>query len=335
MALSYTAVDIRGNAFKDVLGEILFENGTLAKKLVTFADGVKANTIFTDFAHTVALQAYTSGAPTASGTMAVTDKLVTPQKFTVYDTFAMNDLRFGRFGRDMKGGAWENDSADFTSTVLNGIAPAISSTAESAYWNSATAATKTAVAALTAGTGQTSVGTAEKVYVAAAPASSAGLFDGVVTQMIYNGGAVGARVKVAGTTIDATNIFAEYTKAYGAIPGSVLHSITTTPYFYAPYSHLAFIRSYNQANTYKSDVFLDKDGKITFNGIEIVFVPLPENCIIVGSKVNFIWATDTTDDLNYVKIDKMQANADTMFYKTVFTMVPHIRNQKFNVLYLG
>ena len=335
MALSYTKVDIRGNAFKDVLGEILFENGTLAKKLVTFADQVKANTIFTDFAHTIALQAYSSGAPSASGTMAVTDRLVTPQKFMVYDEFAMEDLRFGRFSRDMKPGAWNLDSSEFAATVLNGISPAISQAAESAFWNSATSATKTAVAALTPGAGQASVGAAEQTYVAAAPTTSAGLFDGVVVQMIYNNGGVGSRIKVAGTAITASNISTEYTKVYGAIPGQVLHSVTQTPYIYAPYSHLAYIRSYNQSNTYKSDVFLDKDGKITFNGIEVVFVPLPENCVIVGVKENIVWACDLTDDLSYFLVEKKQANADTMFYKSVFTMVPHIRNQKFNVLYLG
>ena len=334
MALSYTSVDIRGIAFKDILGEILFDNRTVADGYVTFADQIKANTIFTDTAHTIALQAYTSGQPSGSGTIGVVDTIVTPTKILAYDTFNMDALRTGRFNRDMKAGAWEMTSSEFEATVLNGISPYISAAAESLFWNSSVTATKTAVAALTAGTGQTAVGAAEKTYVAAAPS---GLIDGIVTKLIYNGAAVGKRVKVAGTTIDASNIFTEYGKLYTGVPSQVLHSKVEAPFIYAPYSHLAFINQFNTANTYKSDVFVaDKaSGKYSFQGIDIKFVPLPENCMIVACKSSLVWCTDLTDDLNYLEINKVYNNADDMFYKSVFLLGNHVRNQKFITLYLG
>jgi len=334
MSLSYTKVDIRGNAYKDVLGEILFSNNTLEKKLVTFADNVKANSIFTDTAHTITLAAYTSGLPTAAGTIGITDRIVTPVKFQAYDTFDMETLRTGRFGRDMKQGAWNMTSSEFEATVLNGIAPYISRKAEDTFWNGATSATATAVAALTAGTAQTSVGAAEQTYVAAAPTA---LIDGVVTKMIYNNGGVGKRVKVAGTTITSSNIFTEYGKLYTGANAAVLHNQLETPIIYAPYSHLAFIRQYNTANTYKSDVFVDKvvGNEIYFQGIPVVFVPLPENCMILGTKSNFIWCTDLLDDTSYLEIGKVYLNADLMFYKSIFTQESLVRNEKFNTLYLG
>jgi len=334
MALSYTAVDIRGVAFKDVLGEILFSNNTVEEGYVTFADNVKANTIFTDTAHTVALQAYTSGAPTASGSIGVVDKLVSPVKLTAYDTFDMETLRTGRFNRDMKAGAWNMASSEFESTVLNGISPYISAAAESLFWNAAKTATKSAIAALTPGTGQAAVGAAEQTYAAAAPT---GLIDGVVTKLIYNGGALGLRVKVAGTTITSSNIFTEYGKLYTGVPSQVLHSKLDTAMIYAPYSHLALINQYNTANTYKSDVFLADIAKksYSFQGLKINFVPLPENCMIVSTKANTIWCTDLLDDMSYLEINKVQNNADTMYYKAVFTIEAHIRNQKFTTLYLG
>ena len=337
MSLSYTKVDIRGVAYKDVLGEILFSNNTVEKKYVTFADNVKANTIFTDTAHSVTLAAYTSGLPTAAGTIGVKDRIVTPVKLQAYDTFDMETLRTGRFNRDMKQGAWNMTSSEFEATVLNGIAPYISRKAEDNFWNGATAATATAVAALTPGTGQTSVGTAEQTYVAAAPVT---LTDGVVTKMIYDttASAVGARVKVAGTTITAANIFTEYGKLYTATNAAVLLDQNVTPMIYAPYSHLAFIRQYNTSNTYKSDVFVDSkntSNEISFQGIPIVFVPLPGNCMILATKQNIVWCTDLLDDIIYLEIGKVYLNADLMFYKSIFTQESIVRNQKFNTLYLG
>jgi hypothetical protein len=336
MALSYTAVDIRGVAFKDVLGEILFTNNTLEKGLVTFADNIKANSVFTDTAHSITFAAYTAGTPTAAGTIGVTDKIVTPFKFQAFDTFDMESLRTGRFNRDMKQGAWNMTSSEFEATVLNGISPYVSRKAEDTFWNGAKTATKTAVAALTAGTGNTSVGAAEQTYVAAAPT---GLIDGVVTKMIYDTStsAVGLRQKVAGTTITASNIFTEYGKLYTGTNAAVLHDQTQTPLIYAPYSHLAFIRQYNTSNTYKSDVFVDKiaGNEIYFQGIPVVFVPLPENCMILATKQNIIWATDSIDDTTYLKIGMKDLISDTMFYKVVFLMESLVRNQKFNTLYLG
>ena len=334
MALSYVKVDIRGVAFKDVLGEILFSNNTVEEGYVTFADNVKANTIFSDTAHVVSLQAYTSGQPTAVGTIGITDKIVTPAKLTAYDEFNMEAFRTGRFNRDMKPGAWNMASSEFESTVLNGIAPDIASAAQDTFWNGATTATKAAVAALVAGLPNASVGAAEQAYVAAAPAS---LIDGIVTKLIYNAAAVGQRVKVAGTAITAANIFTEYGKLYTGIPAQVLHNKLDTPFIYAPFSHLALINQFNTANTYKSDVFLvDKASKsYSFQGIEIKFVPIPENCMIAAQKQNTVWCTDLLDDMSYLEIAKTWNNADLMFYKVVFTLEGHIRNQKFTTLYLG
>lgn len=338
MALSYSKIDIRGVAFKDVLGEVLFDNNTLEEGLVTFADDIKANTIFTDTGHTVVLQQYSSGAPTPMGTIGIKDTLITPKKFTAYDEFNMEDLRTGRFSRDMKPGAWNMTSSEFESAVLNGVSPYVSLAAEQLFWNAATAATKTAVAALTANDADPlAISVAQQAYVAAAPT---GLSDGIITKLIYNNWgtpSVGARKRVIGTTITSANIFTEYGKAYTSTPSSVLHSKTDKPYIYAPYSHLAMINQFNTNNTYKSDVFVVDmvNQRFFFQGLEIKFVPTPENCILISSKKHLVWCTDLTDDLLYIEVNKKQNNADDMFYKFVFLQESHVRNQKFQTLYLG
>ena len=48
MAITGNSLDIKGKVVEPIIEEILFENNTLAKGLVTFEDDVKANTIFTE-----------------------------------------------------------------------------------------------------------------------------------------------------------------------------------------------------------------------------------------------------------------------------------------------
>lgn len=211
MAISATIVDIRGKAYEPILEELLFENKTVAENLVSFETDVKAETIFTETTSSVSLQAYSSGAPTSAGSLVIADTAVTPTKIMDYQTFDPESLRTSRFKRDMKAGAWNIASTEFEKVVLGSFAKKVSYTTEQLFWNGITSATQTAIAALTAGTGQTSIGAAEQSWAAA---QTAGLLDGVVTKMMYNAAAVGGRVKVAGTTISSSNIATEYAKVY-------------------------------------------------------------------------------------------------------------------------
>lgn len=332
MAISYNSIDIKGVAFEPVIEELLFQNKTIEKGLVDFVDNVKNEIIFTENANTVYQQAYTSGAPTSIGTFSLVDTAITPVKVMYYQEFDTDTLRPTRFKNSMKSGAWETMSTEFEKVVLGNYGIKISLDAESLFWNGSTSATKTAVAALTATTSNTGVGTAEKTYVAAAPAS---LFDGIVTKMIYNSSAVGGRVKVAGTTITSSNIATEYGKVYSAIPSVVLNG-NEAPFIYAPYSHKQLINNYNIAATYRDLFSVDiKADSYFYNGIEIQFLPLPENCMICGIWNHFKWVADLISDINQMKVDKIANNQDKNFLKVVYTQATHVVNQAFNVLYLG
>lgn len=335
MAISATIVDLRGKAYEPIIEEILFANDTVGKNLVALATDVKADTIFTENDNTATMQAYSSGAPTSSGTFGLVDTLITPTKVMYYQEFDPNTLRSSRFQTTMKPGAWEIESSEFGSVVLKSYGNLISEDLSFKFWNGATAATKTAIAALTPGSGQGSVGAAEQTYAASL---TAGQFDGVVTRMIYNGGALGTRVKVLGTTIDATNIAAEYGKAYAKVPSRVLNG-TVKPYMYAPFSHKQFINIYNVTATYR-DLFSvvglgSANEKYFYNGVEIVFVPLPENCIVVARPDYIIWCTDLVSDINKLEINKIAFNREDMFVKNIMTIFAHVVNQAMNVLYLG
>lgn len=118
MAVDYNSVAYRGVAAEPIVEEILFENATIAKSLVTFETDVKAETIFTEATATATLQAYTSGVPTSAGSLDAFDVVVTPAKVQFYQEFDPNSLRFSRFKRDMKAGAWEIMSTEFERVVV-------------------------------------------------------------------------------------------------------------------------------------------------------------------------------------------------------------------------
>lgn len=333
MALTYTGAEIPTDYKADIITEILFRNETVEKGLVAFETGIKAGRIITENLNSVTMQAWTVN-PTGSeaGAIGLEDTLVTPVKVEYIDKFTPDDLRSTRFNRDMKPGAINDVSDEFNKLVLNGVAPLISLDAESKFWNGATAATQTAVAALTSGTGQTSVGAAEKTLVAAMPTT---LFDSLTARIIYNKAAVGKRIKVAGATLSESNIATEMGKVYNAIPDVVL-SGADKPFIYAPRNVKKFINNFNLAQTYRDTFTVDlATGKYFYLDVEIVFVPLASNVIVAGIPMNFMWCTDVLDDYANIEIAKYPAPRKDYFYDVIFTVFAHVVNQKFNVLYVG
>lgn len=327
----YTPVEMRGKVVQDIFLELFYKNETLDKGLVTFQDDVKYDTIFSDAAVTVNQQAWTSGTPVASGSISLSDTQIVPIKVEYYDEFNPDALRAGRYKTSMPKGAWETMSDEFQRQVLdNLIAGKVSADAESKFWNAAKAATQATVAGLVAGVGQGSVGAAEQAYVASLTASQ---FDGVVTRMIYNNAAVGGRYKVAGTTIDSTNIVTEYKRAYDVINPLQLQD-NEAPVIYAPKSHKLMIVSFNLSTTFK-DVFVKSGNDYFFGDLKIVFVPLPENCLIIAKPSDIHWCTDTLSDVNLMKIMPVANFSKTWGYDIVFTEFAHITHQSMNVLYLG
>ena len=340
MAIVSNSIDILGVAAEPIIEEILFQNNTLAKGLVTFEDDVKAETIFTEADATATMQAWTSGVPTSAGSLNSWDVKVTPSKVMFYQEFNPETLRFTRYKRSMKPGAWENFSTEFEQVVIGGIyADRISLSAELNFWLGATSATKATIAGLTAGTLNTEIGTAEKAMVAASLGAD-GLFDGLLTKVLYNNSRatgtaqVGERIKVVGTTITSSNIKAEYDKLYAAIPAVVLEN-GTLPTIYAPYSHKQLITIFNNNVANYKDAFAVNGDSYGFNGLTIEFVPIPENVMLCAKKEHLFWVTDLLSDVNTLKMDRIASNREDYFLKSIMSEGAHVANQKFNVLYVG
>lgn len=338
MAITYNKVDIRGVAAEPIFEEILFENNTVANDLVTFEDDIKAETIFTEAKATAVLQAYTCGVPTSAGSLDLFDSIVTPDKVMFYQEFCPDTLRFSRFKRDMKPGAMNTMSNEFERLLIGGLyAKQISLAYENAFWNGVKTATQTAIGALTPGAPQNSLGATEKTLIAGL---TPGLTDGVIAKMLYNNSnatqtaGLGGRIKVVGVANTAANIKQEYAKIFAAIPAQVLNG-NEKPMIYAPYSDRQLIIEANNVTSDFNRPFQVNDAAtdFAFQGIKIVFVPIPVNVKIAALKSHIIWATDLVSDFNAIEIDKIANNRDDMFIKNVATLTAHVANQKYNVLY--
>jgi len=340
MAITGNSLEILGVAAEPIIEEILFNNNTLDKGLVTFEDDVKAETIFTEADATATMQAWISGDPTTQGALNSWDTKVTPLKVMFYQEFDPETLRFSRYKRSMKPGAWENFSTEFERVVIGGIyAKRISLSAEINFWKGATSATLATIAGLTPGAPNTSIG-AEEQAMAAASLGIDGEFDGLITKLLYNtsrdGGAaaVGERIKVVGSTIDASTIKAEYDKLYTAIPAEVLEN-GELPTIYVPYSHKQLINIFNNNVANFKDAFDVNGDTYSFNGLTIAFVPIPENVMLCAKKSHLFWVTDLVSDVNTMKMDKIANNREDYFLKSVMSIGAHVANQNFNVLYVG
>lgn len=333
MAISYSNIEFTGPAFEEIFMEVLYQNNTIAQNKVRLLTNIKAETVITEMDVDVQLQAYVCGAPEASGEININDGKLVPCKHMSYQEWCPDDLRFSRFSTGMRPGAWEIVNDEWVRIVLETYATRMSRKAEEQYWNGASAATQTAVAALTPGTDPDEVSTEEQAYVAAAPTT---LCDGILTYLIYNNGGVGGRIKVVGTTIDATNIGAEYATLYAAIPSVLLNSnVSPEVRIFAPESHAQLIRIFNLNQQYRDTFFIDANGGYYFLGIKIEFVPLAENTMIAARATDLIWGTDLTADYGTIMIDKVQNNADTRFFKGVFTMGSTAVSQTQKVVYVG
>lgn len=338
MAITGTQVDIRGAAVEPILEEVLFANKTVSDGYVTFATDIKAGTIITEAGVDVTAQLYTGSALSSSGSMSINDRIVTPTKLEYKQTFLQEALRAGRFGRSMNPGAFNIESSEFASTVLAQYAPNISQDAESLFWGGITAATQTAIAGLTPGAGQGSMTAATQTAVAALTPK---LIDGVFAKVLYDNSALGGYVKVTGTTVTSSNIAAQVGLIYAAIPAENLADTVSPTAIYCPraWRQLARIANNSVGAAQQVNFEFDSmaaDAKCFYNGVELIFVPTPNNLMAYAQrKAAIMWCTDLVDDINKFEVGKLTNDGDVQFVRSIYTLAAHVGQATKGVLYGG
>lgn len=338
MAISYTTKTEPLSVIEGILEEVLFDNKTIANDWVTFNDDIKAGTILTDESISVTAQLYTGAALSSSGTITLNDRTITPTKLEYKQTFLQDALRTSRFKNTMKPGAWNIESSDFASQVLAKYGPNISEDSEKIFWGGITAATQTAIAALTPGAGQGSMTAATQTAVAAL---TPGLVDGVFARALYDSSAIGAYIKVTGTTVTSSNIAAECGKIYAAILPVILNSEKNPPLIACPrvWRQLARIANNEVGAAQQINFLFDGDGpnaRCFYNGVEMIFVPTPNNLMAYCYQRTAVsWNTDLTDDVNRFETGLVVNDGDTQFVRAIYTLAANVAQASNAVLYGG
>ena len=338
MALNYSPVTYTGKLVEPILEQIFFANKTISDNYVTFNDNIKAGAIFTEAGVSVTAQLYTGQALSATGSLNITDRTITPIKLEYKQTFLQEALRTSRFNLSMKAGAWNIESDEFASKVLAMVGPAVSQDAETQFWSGITSTTKSAVAALTAGATQGFISSSAQTAVAA---MTAGNVDGVISKVLYDLSAVGQYIKVAGTTVTSSNIATEFSKIYAKIPAENLANATSDVVIYAPRGWKQLMRIANNSVGAAQQInFLfdnaTNDSKCYYNGVEVLFVPITMGDFAYAQMRDAVsWNTDLTDDVNKFEVGKLVNDGDVQYVRSIYAMAANVGRANKGVLYGG
>jgi len=330
-AIAYSPIEFTGPAYEEIFNEILFMNGTVEKGLVRLIDNVNTETVLTESNITKIEQAYveTPVGTESSGSLTITDKILRPYSYMLYQRFSPKDFVMSRFGKpNGSNTSFPKITDEFIRFVVERFGKSEAEKMEARFWNGATTATKATIAALTAGTAQNQVSTAEKAYVAAAPST---LIDGILTKLIGTYGSTKLRIKVAGTTLAVANLAEEFAKLYAAmLPQLLQPSYSGEVAIFAPHSVMQLINATNAAALYR-DVFQVANGKYTYCGVTIEFVPLPNNAMIAGKKMDLVWGCDITAPDTFLKVDYVAPDSEQMFIKGPYTQESaYVQAQQFS-----
>ena len=343
MAITYTGTKTEKGEYVDIVQEIYADSPTFRGETIEIVEGHKSGMDIYESSADVTFSSANYGSVTADNVALKTQKsIVNLKTFNVEGIIDESSLLGTRFEKSMAGGAYNVVSDEFDKKVLIQVQPAVGAKLESWVWDGATAATKSAIAGLTPGAGQGSISAGAQTLVAAMPTT---LFDSIPAVMLYNdsqskataGAGLGDYLKVAGTTVTASNIVSEYVKIYNAIPDNVLVMTgDDAPIIYAPKGDYKLIKAANrvQGAALQENFVGNSFNDMYFNDVKIIFVDL-KGFRIVAQKRNLKLVMDMLSDSSQLIIEK-EANASTRrVLKLINSMTTWVVKQKWNVLYNG
>ncbi len=343
MGVTYTGTKTETGEYAEIVQEIYADSPTFRGETIEIVEGHKSGMDIYESSAEITFTAANYGAVTDDNVNLKTQKsIVNLKTFNVEGIIDESSLKGTRFEKSMKAGAYNVVSDEFDQKVLIQVTPAVGAKLESWVWDGATVATKAAIAALVPGAGQGSISAGAQTLVAAMPTT---LFDSIPATMLYNdsqskavpGAGLGDYLKVAGTTVTAANIVAEYVKIYNAIPNNVLVMTgDDAPIIYAPKAHYKLIKTVNrvQGAALQENFVGASFNDMYFNDVKIIFVDLV-GFAVVAQKKNLKLVMDLLSDSSQLIIEK-EANASTRrILKLINTMTTWVVKQKYNVLYNG
>lgn len=346
MAFEFDGVKLPQTELELIQKEIYADWETFREQDIHISQGHKSGVEVYESKVSVGMQAYDSGAVEAgSDELTLQRTPVSLTKIMYKDQVDYNVFLNTRFENSMARGAFNTVSNEANNQLLQQISPAIAQDMESKTWSGATAATKTAIAGLTAGAGQGYISVSAQTAVAGMDTN---LFDSLIVKVLYNdsiskvvsGAGLGDYKKVVGFagSIDETNIANEYALLYKTLDPKVIKN--ATPTIFAPLSHRQYMMVANNsvgASSNQNFVFSGTglDAKAYYNGIEVKFKPLDENFMIATPPNYLKLLFDLVGDMSELKIGDVANGADKKWYKNVQAIGTWCTNQKYITVYGG
>lgn len=348
MSVNFTGSKRNHSELEEVVAEIYSNSGTFRDNIIDIQEGHKSGTDVYESKVAVAMTALNTGEVSATGDiyLNINKTPVSLFSYNYEDRIDDNTLKGTKFEKSMAAGAFNVVSDEFDKKVLIYVSPAIGEDLENKIWNGATAATKTAIAALTPGAGQGSISAGAQTLAAAMPTT---LFDSITARILYNdsqakttpGAGLGDYVKVGGTTVTSSNIAAEYGKLYAGAPEKLVNSTNPDemPVIFAPRGDRQLIKIANNAVGAAQQINFLVEGaganeKIYYNGILINFVPLVGFRILTAGKFLKL-LMDLTSDVSSLQVDKVANGAMQRYIKNVGSIATWVTNQRYITLYNG
>ena len=347
MAVTFSGAKVPQTELAEIQLELYQDSGTFVDRIIDIQEGHKSGTDVFESKVAVTFGAANTGPVTATGNIdfKVNKTAVNLGRIQVDDIVEQSTLLDTRFERSMQAGAFNLVSTEADNILLQQITPAIGEGIEAIIWNGATAATKTAIAALTAATAQGSISAGAKTLVAAMPTNEV---DSLPATILFNysqskatpGVGLGEYNKVLSiAAVNAGSIAAEYNKIYLAADDKVLNNRTTPAVIFAPLADRQFIKVANNAVGAAQQVNFLVEGsganeKISYNGVPIYFVPLVGFRILTLPKYLKV-LMDLVSDISSLETGQVANGAQQMYYKNVQAFTTWITNQRYITLYGG
>ena len=340
MALDYTGkVTVRGKQIAELAVEKLYKDQTIAKGFVELNTNIKHGAVKTETSSSVTEQDYTGAALSGDGSFTLFDYQVNHVKTEFKVDILQDTLRDTPFADDMSAGAMNIDSNRFMQLAADQLSNRVAYTNQKNRWQGITAAQKVAIAALTPGAGQGSITAAMQTKIAALPTSKRNGWLALAVYNSFNATAtpgLGSYIKVTGTTLTAANVAAQFALIYAAIP-AVERDDKEFPYvLHAPLNVKALIKAANNAVGAAQQInFLDVNDEISYNGIKINFVELPDNVVYGAPTMSLGLNMDLESDDNMMEVGEYANGSDTKYFRNVSAWSCYVSRQDKNVLYGG
>lgn len=344
MADTFTGTGYPQTIVEEIFAEVFAESRTLREGLINIDENHKSSTEVTETITAVTQQAYSADGVTMSGAGSDNDlfsTVVALNKFQYDGKVLYSHLNNTRFEKSIKAGAMEFESDEYNKKVLINIVPAIGNSMDKAIWNGATAAQKVLIAALTPGAGQGAITAAAQTAVAAMPTNQ---FNSIVSTILYNSsnakGTPGAglgdyRKVLSPATVTSATIAAEYLKLYNTHFAATPDSDENIHKIFAPLQDKALMVAANKGATTVNPDFVEVNGKWTYNGYVVEFVPMSTSFRIMCNPEFLLFLTDKKDDAQKIEQARGVNLADYNVWKAVSFAETFPVNQRYITVHGG